>query len=325
MKKQRAIEIFKNAAQQKILVIGDIILDHYVYGTVDRISPEAPVPVLNVTHEFYAGGGAANVALNLVSLGFQVYLQGVIGQDAAGERLCQLLIDQKIATNLIATDPSRPTTRKSRFIAHHQQVVRVDQEQTHPISPDIQDHNYKQLGEMTGEFDAVIYQDYDKGVLSTPFIKKTLPLFSEIITTVDPKYDHFFDFTGATLFKPNLRELRHALGAPAKAITDPTELGRMVLPQLACQALLLTRSEDGMSLFEKDGTVTHIPTKAKEVYDVSGAGDTVIAVVTAALAGDSSMKEAAVLANYAAGVVVAELGVVPIRYQQLIDSLPEEI
>lgn len=313
--------VFEHRQQRTILVIGDLILDHYVTGQVSRISPEAPVPVLDVDTERVAGGGAANVAINLAALGFKVMLMGVVGDDPDGVQLKAILHEQNVTTDAVLSVAGRPTTRKTRYIAHSQQVVRVDRETTHPISAKTRHALLDHLQNRIPDLDAVCFQDYNKGLFSTAFIKNALAITRDTITTVDPKFHHFFDFRGVTLFKPNLRELKQALLNNETA--PPDTLAQKALKRLKCQAVLLTRSEHGMSLYEQDGTISHIPTKARDVYDVSGAGDTVIATVTGALACGASLPQAAMWANYAAGVVVGELGVVPITYEKLYHALQE--
>ncbi len=322
--RKRFHNLFSQRQQKHILVIGDLILDHYIFGTVGRISPEAPVPVLEVQRETYAGGGAANVALNLAHLGFQAHLLGVVGNDPDADILLSVLDQRQVKTNQILRDGQRPTTKKSRCVAHSQQIVRIDREETRAISDGFIKKFCDRLKEEASLYEAVIFQDYNKGLLTSKFIHQALRIFKDKIITVDPKSDHFFDFTDISLFKPNMRELRQAFQvASRRPENNLDKIAQKALRRLNCQALLLTKSEQGMSLYERSAEITHIPTRAHQVYDVSGAGDTVIAVATTALACGASYKEAAALANYAASVVVAELGVVPIQYDQLLKVLPE--
>ncbi|OQY28657.1 MAG: hypothetical protein B6244_06320 [Candidatus Cloacimonetes bacterium 4572_55] len=316
--------LFSERKKRRILVFGDIILDHYIFGQIRRISPEAPVPILEVTDEKLAAGGSANVALNLSELGFNVQLSGLIGEDADGEYLDNMLRKKGVGTEFIQKDRERPTSKKSRMIAQRQQVVRVDREVVNPISSDLAGQFMDRLTPFADMFDVIIFQDYNKGLLTKELILSALALFKDKIVAVDPKYHHFFDFTGVTLFKPNVRELRQAFGIMSGETPSLDDLSRRALEMLQCENMLLTQGEKGMTLYEKRGGSAHIPTRAKVIYDVSGAGDTVISVVGGALACGASMQEAATLGNYAAGVVVAKLGVAPITYQELFHALPSD-
>ncbi len=316
---ERLTEVFKNFESKKIVVVGDLMLDRYIWGSVDRISPEAPVPVIEVEGEESKLGGAGNVANNVKSLGAFPLLIGVVGDDREGEILFDIMKREGFNTAGIIVDSSRPTTVKTRVIAHNQHVVRIDRESKEPISYTIQERIKEIILQSVHEINAIIIEDYNKGLIVRNLIYDLIDIANRynIIITVDPKFDNFFEFKNATLFKPNKKELEEALGYKLNSEDKIIEAGKAVLERLKCQYLLLTRGEKGMTLFSKNGEIKHIPTKAKKVADVSGAGDTVISTVTVALASGADIIESAALANYAAGIVVEEVGVVPVNKERL--------
>lgn len=305
---------------KNILVIGDIILDHYIWGRVSRISPEAPVPVVEVTRESFLLGGAANVANNIVSLGGGASVIGINGQDIAGEGLMNILRDKGVNCDGIFTE-NRPTTVKTRVIAHNQQVVRFDREDKKYVDGKILKGILGYINSVLFKYDAVIVSDYQKGMISQELIrdivKKAKP--KELFIAVDPKVGHFDFYKGVSLITPNVMEA--SSGSNIEIRDDKTLLkaGGSLLKKLSCKAVLITRGEQGMSLFEKN-KVTHIPTVARKVYDVTGAGDTVISAFTLASASGANMEEAAVIANHAAGIVVAEVGTAVATPEQLLGS-----
>lgn len=314
-------KILREFKQKKILVIGDLILDRYIWGKVNRISPEAPVPVVEVSHENFLLGGAANVAHNIVSLGGRATIVGISGKDRGGDIMKKMMEEHGINCEGISR-ASRATTVKTRVIAHNQQVVRFDREDKTRVDE-------RQLGEMLEYIrgtlslhDAVIISDYKKGVVSAGLVreilKKTGP--KKIFVAVDPKVGHFHYYQHVSLITPNVNEASAASGIDIRDEPSLLEAGRLLLRKLSCDAALITRGEHGMSLFRKD-TVVHIPTAAKNVYDVTGAGDTVIAAFTLAFAAGAKMEEAAVVANHAAGIVVGEVGTAVVTPEQLQKSL----
>ena len=313
-------KIISRFKDKNILVIGDIILDHYIWGRVSRISPEAPVPVVEVTRESFLLGGAANVANNIVSLGGRASVIGINGQDIAGEGLMNILRDKGVNCEGIFTE-NRPTTVKTRVIAHNQQVVRFDREDKKYVDGKILKGILAYINSVLFKYDAVIVSDYQKGMISEELIrdivKKAKP--KEMFIAVDPKVGHFDFYKGVSLITPNVMEA--SSGSNIEIRDDKTLLkaGRSLLKKLFCKAVLVTRGEQGMSLFEKN-KVTHIPTVARKVYDVTGAGDTVISAFTLACVSGAKMEEAAVIANHAAGIVVAEVGTAVATPEQLLGS-----
>ena len=318
----QARELLDTARDGNVLVIGDAMLDRYVSGSVERISPEAPVPVLRVESETTALGGAANVAAGVVALGARCMLVATIGDDIAGHALQDLLRLQEVGQGGLVLDPKRPTTQKTRILARHQQVLRVDRETVAAPESDVSSALRERALEALESADVLVLEDYDKGVLS-PDLPATLLAEAKrrrIPSIVDPKLRHFFDFQGAYVFKPNVRELAAALGLE-RAPRDDEEL-LPLLDRLGCENLLLTLGEEGMLLLSRDGGGTcRIPSRAREVFDVTGAGDTVIATLAVALISRPELTAAAALANAAAGIEVSRLGAVPVTREELLEEL----
>jgi D-beta-D-heptose 7-phosphate kinase/D-beta-D-heptose 1-phosphate adenosyltransferase len=312
--------IFKNFKNSEILVIGDLILDRYIWGKVKRISPEAPVPVVEVTNDNLMLGGAANVAHNIISLGGVVTLVGVAGKDRLGKILKQLLEDNNIEHEIF--EDSRPTTLKTRVIAHNQQVVRFDKENKSKISGRIMENIITFLKRPILEHDAIIVSDYMKGMVSRELIKEILKIAKpkQKFVAVDPKGGHFHCYKGVSLIKPNLMEASQCSGINIKDEKSLIKAGRILMNKLSCNAVLITRGGEGMSLFEQE-RVINIPTVAKNVYDVTGAGDTVVAAFALAYASGATMQEAAIVANHAAGIVVSEVGTAAVTPEKLRKSL----
>lgn len=320
---QSCMAQFKKA---RILVIGDFILDQFVWGTVKRISPEAPVPVVNVERESYMPGGSLNVAHNIATLGGTVYPCGVVGRDLAGRMLLKSMRKSGIDTGGITYDRSRPTSLKTRIIAHSQQVVRFDREKTGPISHEDTQSLLRYIKRQIPASDVLILEDYGKGVIQPDFVREVVrsarkhgkPIL------VDPKERHFDYYRGVTALTPNRKEAYDAYRAlfpQSKDDIDLKTVGAGLIRKLNSRALLITLGEDGMALFEKNKPVTLIPTAAREVYDVSGAGDTVIAVFALALAAGAGLNEAAMLSNLAAGIVVGKLGTATASFEELKDAI----
>jgi len=308
--------------EKRILVLGDVMLDEFIWGRVRRISPEAPVPVVEVTRQSLALGGAGNVASNLVALGAAATPVGVIGDDSDAERLRNVFRDLTVSSKGLVVDATRPTTVKTRIIAHNQQVVRADRESRAAISSSVEDLVVSTFLEELDSADAVVISDYGKGLLTGGMLSRVLGAARErgSIVCLDPKMRSFAHYQPVTVITPNNQEAAEASGISIEDEASLAEAGRKLLGSLDCQAVLITRGEEGMTLFTGDA-VTHIPTVAREVFDVTGAGDTVIATLALALAGGASFEEAAVLANHAAGVVVAKLGTASVTRDELLATL----
>lgn len=317
--KERLLRLVDHFPGRRLLIVGDFMLDHFVRGRVERISPEAPVPVVQVAQESFVPGGAGNVAANLAALSARVSVLGVVGEDEAGLRLRRDLEGRGVDVRHLLADPGRPTTLKVRVIAEHQQVVRFDREVRGPLPRALRERALQALQDEAARADGVILSDYGKGLLAPELLgvavaaarRRGLPV------VVDPKVEHFQKYRRVTCLTPNLAEawggMRLAPQASEAAVED---LGGRILRRLRSDSLLITRGEKGMSLFA-DGRVAHIPTTAREVFDVTGAGDTVAGVLTLALAAGARPLEAAVVANAAAGLVVAKLGTATVTLREL--------
>lgn len=314
------IQEFKN---KKILVVGDLMIDEYIWGKVSRISPEAPIPVVEVQKEDAKPGGAANVILNLVSLGAKVYAAGVIGQDDKAKKLISYLKKENVDVSVVVTDKKRPTTVKTRVIANHQQVVRIDKEQKTDISLAIAKNIIRKIAKIIKNMDAIVFSDYDKGLLTSELVSGIMTLAKGKIVTVDPKPNNVTIFNNVTLISPNKKEASEAAGIQISNEEQVLAAAKILKNITNSAAILITRGEEGMSLYES-GRMRSVPTVAREVFDVTGAGDTVISVVTLALASGSSFDEAAVLSNIAAGEVVAEVGVVTLNIKELKAAVDEK-
>jgi D-beta-D-heptose 7-phosphate kinase/D-beta-D-heptose 1-phosphate adenosyltransferase len=310
--------------QARILVVGDLILDHYVWGKVNRISPEAPVPVVHVHSESLKLGGAANVYNNVVALGGQADLCGVVGSDESGRLLLKELGPKRQGRGGVIIDPNRPTTRKTRVVAHNQQVVRYDVERAAEIAPRIQQRVLRYVESRLREADCLVVSDYAKGVITGPLMAELTRLAAQrrLPIVVDPKVEHFSYYKGVTVVTPNHLEAARAAGLQqAEDDRAVAEAGEMIRQRLGCRCVLVTRGEKGMSLFESDGSNWHIPTMARQVYDVTGAGDTVVGTLALALATGASMRDAAMLANQAAGLVVGLVGTATVTADRLAEAL----
>ena len=310
-----------------VTVIGDIFLDKYIWGTVDRVSPEAPVLVVKVREENMRLGGAANVVNNLVALGAKVSLCGVVGDDAAGQNVLKLLSDAGVDTKGVVIDSTRPTIVKTRVIAHSQQVVRVDREEIKPLPDALKDQVSKTLREKLSNSASVVVSDYGKGVIGEYLfseIRACKEKVKDLPVLVDPKAPHFDLYKGASIIKPNRKEAEQASGISISTRSDAIKAGEKLIELWQCQRVLITLGELGMVLVSRAGTdepVVEIDTVARKVFDVSGAGDTVSAVFALALAAKSSGRLAAELSNIAAGIVVGEVGTVAISKSRLLEAL----
>lgn len=312
---------------RNVAVVGDMMLDGYFWGAVKRISPEAPVPIVEVDDEFFRFGGAANVALNIIKLGGTPFPIGVLGTDNDAKTFMKLLQTNEIDAEGIFADSSRPTTVKVRVIAHNHHLVRIDRESKEYINEKLRKQLFAYLQFNINKFDAIILQDYNKGVLSPQFIKSIIQLANEKnkIITVDPKFDNFFSYKDVTVFKPNRKETEDALGLRINNDEQISKAGKILLQKLRSKYLLLTLGEKGISLFQNGVKEKRIQTKARNVADVSGAGDTVIATLTMALAAGAKIEEAAYLANFAGGLVCEESGIVPIELENLFNHIMNDI
>ncbi len=322
----RLNELFGAFRKCRLAVLGDFMVDKYIWGRVSRISPEAPVPVVEVESESLRFGGAANVALNVASLGAEVLPIGLIGPDAAGAELKILFEEKGFQTEGLLQDDSRPTTVKTRIIADCQHVVRADWEQTHPVSDDLRMRVMSILEDNRDRIDGIILEDYNKGLLVPELIGDVVEFAgrNELMTFVDPKYDHFFEYRDVTLFKPNRKEAADRLAMKLKTEADLNRAAEKLFNKLNCRSILITLSEEGMMLFENGKAPRHVHTRAVKVHDVSGAGDTVIATMAVGLSSGATFQEAATLANHAAGIVCGEVGIVPIAHEQLFREMISE-
>jgi rfaE bifunctional protein kinase chain/domain len=323
---KRLLKLKKNFKGKRIAVIGDMMLDIYFWGDVKRISPEAPVPVLEVEEEFYRFGGAANCALNIAKLSGVPEPIGVIGYDNFGTVFNSLLTEQNISHHGIIEDDTRPTTAKTRVIADSQHVVRIDKESKDTIGKNIQTKIINYVNGLIKNLDGIILQDYNKGVLSSSLIPQIIELANKnkILITVDPKYHNFYEYKNVTVFKPNRKEAEDILGMKIKTDADVSFAGNTLLKKLNAKNILLTLGEGGIAVFEKGKPEKRMATKARKVADVSGAGDTVISTLTMALAAGANIYEASYLANYAGGIVCEEVGIVPIEIDKLFDTVQKE-
>ncbi len=320
---KRLKELKKNFQGKRIAIIGDMMLDIYYWGDVKRISPEAPVPVLEVEDEMFRFGGAANCALNIAKLGGQPEPVGVIGYDNFGAIFNSLLAEANIPCHGIFEDDQRPTTAKTRVIADSQHIVRIDKESKTTINASMQKKILDYLKSIIKSVDGIILQDYNKGVLSESLIKQIIKLANKNkkLITVDPKFNNFFSYKNVTVFKPNRKEAEDVLGMKIKTDSDITYAGNELLKRLDAKNILLTLGEGGIAVFEKGKPEKRMPTKARKVADVSGAGDTVISTLTISLAAGANIIEASYLANYAGGIVCEEVGIVPIELDKLFDTI----
>nr|WP_321259951.1 D-glycero-beta-D-manno-heptose-7-phosphate kinase [uncultured Pseudodesulfovibrio sp.] len=310
----------------KVLIIGDLMLDHYLIGNVDRISPEAPVPVVNVNKESVVLGGAGNVGRNIADLGGAPLLISVVGDDRDGALLDDLCNEAGIETRIIR-DANRPTTKKTRIIAHNQQVVRVDHELAIPLCDEAYNELFTILESVVNDYPVVILSDYGKGFISRTFMDRFMALVDTCSVRpqvlVDPKTVNYDLYQGVDLLTPNTKEAGEGALMTVTDRESVLEAGEALFKRLNCNNLLITLGPDGMALFEGKDSVSHIPTFARKVFDVTGAGDTVIATTALALSAGFDLLTSCTLANYAAGVVVAQVGAATTRPEELLESVDE--
>jgi rfaE bifunctional protein kinase chain/domain len=313
-------DIIEKFPENRVLVIGDLMLDKFIHGTVSRISPEAPVPVVDVTSESFRLGGAANAISNMRVLGGNVTAVGVVGDDCYGRRLIGLLKQEGVDTECVIICKDRPTTVKTRVIAGEQQLVRIDREKRDAI-----DHEYTQtildfLNEKIDNIDALLISDYDKGVVTNTLLERLIPMAKKSCKPIiaHPKVEHFLDYKGVTMVITNLERASAVTGIRQINETSIRNMGNWLLTHLECEHVLITREKDGMLLFEKNGSITHIPAIAKEVRNVTGAGDVVSSLITLSLAsGVTNMVNSAILSNIAAGIVIEKPGAAKITGDEL--------
>ncbi|HPT71522.1 MAG TPA: D-glycero-beta-D-manno-heptose-7-phosphate kinase [Candidatus Cloacimonadota bacterium] len=311
--------------KKKILVIGDIMLDHYIHGSVDRISPEAPVPVLEVKREEYRLGGSANVAENLITLGAEVCIIGIVGNDQPGKQILKQLKGKKIDTQGVFVSEERPTTVKTRIIANQQQIVRIDKEKHEDIPSSMEKTILGKVISLINTYDAVIMEDYNKGLLTEHMIESIISLCnkSKKLVAVDPQYKHLFAYRNCTVFKPNFSELQKNLGIMIETEDQFQEAVAKLEERIKAKYLIITRGEKGLTVFSKGSKVVSIPTFAREIFDVSGAGDTVISTLTLGLAAGCDIETAALIANHAAGVVCGKIGTSVAKSNEIIESFSQ--
>ncbi|MCL2063103.1 MAG: D-glycero-beta-D-manno-heptose-7-phosphate kinase [Candidatus Cloacimonetes bacterium] len=311
--KNKLLSIFEGFKEKKIAVIGDLMIDHYLWGQVERISPEAPVPIVDIYKQDFCLGGAANVVNNIISLKAMPVVIGLIGDDNYSEILLSLFKEKNIRTDFIIKDNSRPTTVKSRIFASAQQVMRYDQEQKNDISECIENSILKNIDSALENADALLIEDYNKGLLTSKIIRKAIYKANElkIPVTVDPKFKNFFEYQYCTVFKPNFNELQKNLNIEILDDESLNVAAYELFKRINPDHLIITLGEKGLKIFDKNNNVSHIPTFAKEVFDVSGAGDTVISVLTLCLSVGLDIKTSAIIANHAAGAVCGKRGIHP--------------
>lgn len=321
--RERLLAIVERYNTIRVAVVGDVMLDRYLIGDAERLSPEAPVPVVRVRERFARIGGAGNVAMNVTAMGARCHLVGVVGDDSHADALRTELATAQLYGARLVTIPGRPTTTKTRLVARGQQVVRIDEEVDQPLSG----ADLERVGEgalaAVAEADVLLLQDYNKGVLGALLIASVMAAARQrgIPVVVDPKYRQFFNYQGASVFKPNRRELEMALGAAVDLEHQAALPG--ALARLGVDNMLVTLGADGMVLVTHDGTITHIKSLAREVYDVSGAGDTVTAWIGVSLAAGASVREAAIISNYAAGIEVGKLGAATVTPEEVLRAHEE--
>lgn len=321
--KQRAAELIQAMRDRKVVVLGDVMLDEFVWGDVTRISPEAPVPVVDIRRESVHLGGAANVLANVVALGAKACVVGVVGNDSAGDRLRESLKEASAlqTDEYLIVDENRRSTTKTRIIAHNQLVVRADREHRGAVNGPIEGRIIETLKQALNDADAFVVSDYDKGVVTPRILGEVLPLaHARIPVLIDPKLRNFLHYQPASLITPNHHEALRMSDLEADSDDGLHQAARVIRNRVNCDAVLITRGDRGIMLLEGDSDPVFVGTTAREVYDVTGAGDTVIATLAAALAAGATMLEAANLANHAAGVVVGKVGTATVSGDELLDT-----
>ncbi|RME07341.1 MAG: D-glycero-beta-D-manno-heptose-7-phosphate kinase [Deltaproteobacteria bacterium] len=318
---KRAGALISGFGNASVLVVGDLIVDQYIWGRVHRISPEAPVPVVEILRENFSLGGAANVAKNIRALGGRVAICGVAGRDAMARYLRGEFERLGVIHDGVQAEERRPTSLKTRIIAQNQQIVRLDRETREPIDVSVAERILTVVERELPSTDVIVLSDYRKGLITPFLVEGILDRAENRPVFVDPKVENAPIYRGVTLITPNKLETERIAGVEIGSVADLTRAGTRILDRLACDAVLVTRGEEGMSLFEKDDHATHIPTMAREVYDVTGAGDTVIATLALAVAAGATLLEGAILSNLAGGVVVGKVGTATVTPQEILENL----
>ena len=323
---RRLAALVERFSSVRLLVLGDVVLDEYLWGEVERVSPEAPVPVVHVQRESAVLGGAGNVVRNALALGARCDFCTAVGDDRAGDRVLALLAELEVDPSGVVRVAGRPTTRKTRVIARSQQMLRFDRESAEPLAPRAVRELLRAVDRCLAQTDGVVLEDYGKGLLSPRLLRAAMRRFEAagVPVSVDPKAD-LAAYRGAALVKPNLREAEALSGIPLRGPADLARAAQRLRRRLAGAAVVVTRGAEGMTLFEDDGPGVDVPTPRREVFDVQGAGDTAIAALTLALRAGGSLREAAVIANAAAGVVVGKVGTANASPAELLAHLPEAL
>ncbi len=329
MNKKYIEKLFKNAVDSKICIIGDVMLDRYMFGDVNRISPEAPVQVFDLRKVENKLGGSSNVCLNVKTLGANPYLIGVIGDDEMGDLLKSTMLELGQNTDGLIVDNKRPTTCKTRVISDSHHLIRIDSESKEDIDKKTETRIIERMNSVIEDIDLIILQDYNKGVLTKPLIKRIIETANAKgkRVLVDPKFENFFEFKKSFIFKPNRKEIEDAFGRKSKSPEDLDDMVISLLDRLNCKNVVLTLGEHGMRIYQKikgKVTIDSIKTRARKVADVSGAGDTVISTIAFCLAGGAEVHDAVYISNIAAGIVVEEVGIVPIHKENLFNHLKSE-
>jgi len=321
---QNIKELIERFSKVKVLIVGDVMLDRYWWGSVSRISPEAPVPVVKLERTSVAAGGAANVAANVVGLGAETFLVGIVGEDAEAKNLAEILENSKISADYLISIDNRQTSVKTRIIAHSQQVVRLDQENTLPISAHEAENILKEIENVFEEADIVIISDYAKGFLVENLLSRLITKCNgKKKILVDPKGKDYTKYKGATLLTPNQKEATEACGLEESELNVIEKAGKILLENISTESILITQGEKGMTLFQNNGETYKFDALARKVYDVTGAGDTVIAALAVAIGAGLNFFEAARIANIAAGLVVEQIGTTAITKEMLENVLTE--
>lgn len=323
MNQQRAQTILTHFSNRRLIVLGDLMLDEFIWGEVRRISPEAPVPVVEVKRESWHLGGAGNVVSNLLELGAEALPIGIIGDDEAGRLMSARFAERGAVTDGLIVDAARPTTRKTRIVAHSQQMVRADREDRSPIKPEIEARVIAAFNSALLEAEAIIISDYEKGLLTPRLLEKVIEASRAQgkVVCLDPKIKNFLSYRQVDVVTPNQPEAERASQIEIVDQDSLIAAAHRIREMLDCANVLITRGEHGMSLLDVENRMTHIPTVAREIYDVTGAGDTVIATLTLAMAAGASVLEAAIIANHAAGIVVGKVGTATVSQAELVAAL----
>lgn len=317
------LETIKNFENISILVIGDLMVDEHIWGEVERISPEAPVPVVNVKKITKVPGGAGNVVNNLSEMGIKTFVCGIVGNDHNGDFLKKFFKNKNVDVQGIFVSDNRPTTVKTRVIAHQQQLCRIDKEISSPIEKDTVKKILKFVEKVIKNVDAIILSDYKKGVLIPEVITNIINIANKNskIISVDPKVEHFFYYKNVSFITPNHHEASEAVKKKINSQEDVYKIGKYIMKKLNLKSLIITQSKDGMTVFAKNKKPVHISTNALQVFDVTGAGDTVISIATASNAAGLDIEKSAILANYAAGIVVGKVGTTTVTKNELLSVI----